>query len=98
MTNTPSYLQRFREKFPCSNKDCDNEGTFPAGNGDPCPCQYCHEVRLPFRDHITQERQQLIQEAVELGEGLKTDAEGWDGHRHNAAITVYQELIRTNLK
>lgn len=59
---------------------------FPLDNFTP-------DGRDSMHSFLTQERQQLIQEAVELGEELKIDAEGWDGHRHNAAITVYQEML-----
>lgn len=89
----PSYLQRFREKFAdwkIHHKDL--------------PCFQDHVTLNRVEEFITQERQQLIQEAVELGEGLKKydkmehDVKNYCDFAANAAITAYQELIRTNLK
>lgn len=47
------WNSEFNKQFPCTNLDCDGEGTYADGNCEPNPCQYCHVVRLPTKDFIS---------------------------------------------
>ena len=78
MTLTKKIIKEFDEKFPCSQKDCDNNGTYPtpSENGcDPNQCRVCYEERLPIKSFILSSLHQVATEAIEAVKLEKVNAE-----------------------
>lgn len=93
---TPSYLQRFNQ-IVMDWKHTVSRAIRRVGNMSPAGEYLAESVEEKLVLLLSQGRQQLIQEAVELGEGLKVEvqndrAKAWD-MGFNAAITAYQEKL-----
>jgi len=58
--------REFREKIKCPDKNCDGNGTacYSDRNGDPepCPCQFCFEVRLPAIELLRSQIKKAVEE------------------------------------
>jgi hypothetical protein len=70
------------EKFSCTTLDCDGEGTYSSGNGDPTPCRYCHEFRIPqktlLNTYLLSQIDLMIEivESPQMASGVMLDQRG----------------------
>lgn len=63
--------KEFDENFPCTVLDCDGEGTYADGNGEPNPCRYCHEYIFPIKSFLKQSFIKYLHSEVERWEKQK---------------------------
>jgi hypothetical protein len=62
-------LKEFNEKFTCIDLNCNNNGTIAnqisEDEVEAQQCQYCFEVRFPFRNFLSQAIDKTIEKTIE---------------------------------
>lgn len=107
-------IKMFDEKFPCINTGCGGHGIIAVqiaeDEWEPQQCQYCYEVRMPFKSFLTSYAESILNAALEaVGEEQKMVGSNWLGagdyrkenskrSGHNSCRTSYRSAINEGIK